>query len=157
MEKIKIEKLKKENVESVFQIEKTFFDVQNSDSIEASLNSETLQYFLLYVDENLVGFLECSIVLDEAELFEIAIDVKFQGKGYSKILMKYFLDFCEKRKVRTIFLEVNKINSKAISLYKKFGFISYGERKKYYGDNDAILMRLERNWLCLKYVLFKIW
>lgn len=145
MEKFRVEKLKKENVESVFQIEKTFFDVQNLDSIDASLNSETLQYFLLFVDENLVGFLECSIVLDEAELYEIAIDVKFQGKGYSKILMKFFLDFCENEKVRTIFLEVNKINSKAISLYQKFGFISYGERKKYYGDNDAILMKLERD------------
>ena len=43
----------------------------------------------------------------------------------------------------TIFLEVNSINSKAISLYKKYGFVSYSTRKNYYGENDAILMKLE--------------
>lgn len=144
MEKIRVEKLEKKYVEDVFEIEKTFFDITNSDSILASLSSDTLEYFLLFIDEKLVGFLECSLVLDEAELYEIAIKENFQGKGYSKILMQYFLDFCDCKKIRTIFLEVNKINSKAISLYEKFGFCIYGERKKYYGDNDAILMKLDR-------------
>lgn len=141
---MRVEKLKKEYVKSVFEIEKIFFDVQNSDSILASLDSNNLDYFLLFCDEKLVGFLECSVVLDEAELYEIAIASNFQGKGYSNILMQYFLDFCDSKNVSTIFLEVNKINNKAISLYKKFGFAEYGVRKKYYGDNDAILMKRTR-------------
>ena len=29
------------------------------------------------------------------------------------------------------------------SLYKKFGFVEYGIRKKYYGENDAVLMKLD--------------
>jgi hypothetical protein len=38
---------------------------------------------------------------------------------------------------------VSRINQKAISLYDKFGFKEYAVRKNYYGENDAILMKLE--------------
>lgn len=143
MDKTKIEKLKVEQVEDVFEIEKTFFDVTNSSSIKESLSSETLNYFVLKLDEEIIGFLECSCVLDEAELYEIAIKQEYQGKGYSKYLMEYFLLFCKDKNIKTIFLEVNTINNKAISLYEKFGFIRYSVRKNYYGDNDAILMKFD--------------
>ena len=141
MTKIRIEKLKKENIENVFEIEKTFFDVGSINSIENSFDSKTLEYFVLFLDEIIVGFLECSVVLDEAELYEIAIKKDFQGKGLSKYLMEYFFEYLKQKNVRTVFLEVNKINSKAISLYQKCGFEAYGDRKNYYGDNDAILMK----------------
>lgn len=144
MENFKIIKLQKEYVEDVFRIEKIFFDVKSSEHVYNSLNSETLDYFLLFVDEVFVGFLECSLVLDEAELYEIAIAKEYQGKSYSKLLMKFFLAYCESKNIRTIFLEVNRINTKAISLYHRFGFIEYAVRENYYGDNDAILMKLDR-------------
>ena len=144
MDNFLIEKLNEEMVEDVFQIEKTFFDVSKIDSIFTSLKSDNLQYFVLKINEEIVGFFECSIVLDEAELFEIAVKDEFQGKGYSKILMDYFLAVCDQKNVKTIFLEVNKINNKAIGLYTKYGFKQYAVRKKYYGENDAVLMRLER-------------
>jgi ribosomal protein S18 acetylase RimI-like enzyme len=38
---------------------------------------------------------------------------------------------------------VNTNNIKAINLYTKFGFVEYSRRKNYYGDNDAILMKLD--------------
>jgi len=141
--KIRIEKLKKNMIEDVFEIEKTFFDLKTNQSMLDSFDSKNLFYFILFLNEQIVGFLECSIVLDEAELFEIAIKKEFQGQKLSVKLMNYFIDFCKKKNVSTIFLEVNIINSKAISLYEKFGFVRYGIRKKYYGDNDAVLMKLD--------------
>ena len=144
MDRIKIKKLTIDDVENVFQIEKTFFDVTEKQSIISSLEKDNLHYFVLLCDDKIIGFLECSIILDEAELYEIAIDQEFQGKGFSNYLMEYFFKFCNSKNVRTIFLEVNTINSKAINLYKKFGFVEYSVRKKYYGNNDAILMKCER-------------
>ena len=144
MKNIRIEKLKKEMIEDVFEIEKTFFDVTSTCSILSSFENENLQYFVLFVNKQIAGFLECSIVLDEAELFEIAIKKEFQGQKYSIDLMNHFINYCKEKNVNTIFLEVNIINNKAISLYEKFGFVKYGVRKKYYGDNDAVLMRLTR-------------
>ena len=141
--KIRIEKLEKNMIEDVFEIEKTFFDLKTNQSMLDSFDSKNLFYFVLFLNEQIVGFLECSIVLDEAELFEIAIKKEFQGQKLSVKLMNYFIDFCKKKNVSTIFLEVNIINSKAISLYEKFGFVRYGIRKKYYGENDAVLMKLD--------------
>jgi len=141
--KIRIEKLKKNMIEDVFEIEKTFFDLKTNQSMLDSFDSKNLFYFILFLNEQIVGFLEFSIFLDEAELFEIAIKKEFQGQKLSVKLMNYFIDFCKKKNVSTIFLEVNIINSKAISLYEKFGFVRYGIRKKYYGDNDAVLMKLD--------------
>jgi ribosomal-protein-alanine N-acetyltransferase len=142
MANFRIEKLTKEMVENVFEIEKAFFDVTTNQTILDSFDSDNLFYFVLFLDDEVVGFLEGSIVLDEAELFEIAIKENFQGKKYSLKLMDYFLSYCKEKNVETIFLEVNTINSKAISLYEKYGFEKYFVRKKYYGDNDAILMKL---------------
>ena len=136
-----IKQLSMEMVEDVFQIEKTFFPVSDNGSILSSFKNNNLNYFVLFLDEKIIGYLECSIVLDEAELYEIAIMEEYQGCGYSKVLMDYFVNFCNDKKVYTIFLEVNRNNNKAISLYEKFGFVEYSVRKNYYGDNDAILMK----------------
>lgn len=145
MANFRIEKMTADMVENVFDIERTFFDVSTKQSILDSFDSNNLFYFVLFLDESIIGFLEGSIVLDEAELFEIAIKNEFQGKKYSLKLMDYFIDYCKANNVATIFLEVNTINSKAIALYEKYGFEKYSIRKKYYGENDAILMKL-----CLK-------
>ena len=57
--------------------------------------------------------------------------------------MDYLFDICKQRNCNTIFLEVNTINYKAINLYNKYGFKQYSLRKNYYGNNDAILMKVE--------------
>lgn len=143
MENFRIEKLEKKYIEDVFLIEKTFFGLENSSVIESSLSSEILDYYVLLDGENVIGFYECSIVLDEAELFDIAIKEEYQGKKLSNILMNHLIENCRHRQVGTIFLEVNTNNIKAINLYAKFGFKEYSRRKNYYGDSDAVLMRLE--------------
>ena len=143
MENYKIVALEKKYVEDVFLLEKTFFDLKNSSVIEDSLDSKTLDYYVLLDGENVIGFYECSIVLDEAELFDIAVMVEYQGKKLASKLMEHLIENCKEKKVRTIFLEVNINNIKAIKLYEKYGFKEYSRRKNYYGDSDAILMKLE--------------
>ena len=44
-----------------------------------------------------------------------------------------------------ILLEVNEKNDSAINLYKKIGFYLINIRKKYYGNEDALIMRKEVN------------
>lgn len=143
MENYRIERLEKKYIEDVFLLEKTFFGLENSSVIESSLSSETLDYYVLLEREKVVGFYECSVVLDEAELFDIAVKEEYQGKKLSNVLMNHLIENCRHRQVRTIFLEVNINNIKAINLYAKFGFKEYSRRKNYYGDSDAVLMKLE--------------
>ncbi len=83
------------------------------------------------------------------DLFEIAIDVQYQGKGFGNELLEKSLEMIlsdEKYKDRDkeemkIFLEVNQKNLNAIKLYKKNDFEEISVRKNYYGLNeDALIM-----------------
>ena len=138
-----IRKLTNDDVVSVFEIEKKLIGTGSIDDIKKSLESDVINYFVLKNNGVVLGFLELSTLPPEMELFDIAIDEEFQGKGYAKLLMNFMIDFAKENKCETIFLEVNRINQKAISLYDKFGFKEYAVRKNYYGENDAILMKLE--------------
>ena len=60
---------------------------QKDISIENTIESTTLSYYVLFKDNDVIGFFECSIISPEAELYDIVIDEKYQGLGYSKILM----------------------------------------------------------------------
>ena len=92
-------------------------------------------------NEEIVGFIEISIICPDCELYDIAIKKQYQKKHLSNILMDYLMNICKEKKCETIFLEVNSINSRAINLYKKYGFTKYSVRKNYYGKFDAILMK----------------
>lgn len=83
------------------------------------------------------------------DLFEIAIDGQYQGKGFGNKLFEKALELIlsdEKYRNRDkedmkIFLEVNRKNLKAIKLYKKNNFEEISVRKNYYGLNeDALIM-----------------
>jgi len=141
---IKIKPLTLEYIEDVARLESKLIAKTSKEAVRKTLESKTNFYFILLNEKEVVGFLQCSIISPESELYEIGIDENFQGSGYAKMLMEYYLDYAKKKGCDTILLEVNKINMKAISLYKKYGFCKYGERKNYYGVNqDAVLMKLK--------------
>ena len=58
--------------------------------------------------------------------------------------MKLLNNIIKKLNLENIYLEVSRINQKAISLYEKIGFKENGIRKNYYSNNtDAILYKME--------------
>ena len=135
--------LENDDVSAVCEIESSLIGQTSEEKIRNTIESSTLFYYVLKLDNKVIGFYECSIISPEAELFDIAISKDFQGQGYSNLLMQNLIDVCKKCGCNTIFSEVNSINHKAIKLYEKFGFNKYSLRKNYYGDNDAILMKCE--------------
>jgi len=66
-------------------------------------------------------------------LHHFGIDPKYQGKGYSKLLLDKSLKYAQKQGLQ-IKLEVHKDNNIAIDLYKKYGF-------KYLGDYIVFIIR----------------
>jgi ribosomal-protein-alanine N-acetyltransferase len=81
-------------------------------------------------------------LFDQAQITTIGVAKKYQGKGYSKILMDELIKIAVENNCDTISLEVRISNFKAISLYQNYGFININTRKNYYADNneDAYLM-----------------
>lgn len=94
-----------------------------------------------YYNNDLIGYINFSIIYERVELNYIFIKKEYRNKGFGKELMKYFIEFCNN--VSNITLEVNVNNIAAIKLYESFGFEKIAIRKNYYNNDDAILMKKE--------------
>ncbi len=66
----------------------------------------------------------------------VSVNSAHQGKGIAKELMKNTIEFAVSKKSHIIELEVNHLNNSAILLYKKFDFISIGNK-----DNNLIMQK----------------
>jgi [ribosomal protein S18]-alanine N-acetyltransferase len=92
-------------------------------------------------DGSLAGYLCLKLVLDEAEILDVAVSDSLRGRGIGRILVECALGFCRRRDARVVSLEVRASNHPAIALYQRLGFRESGRRKGYYENGeDAILM-----------------
>ena len=100
----------------------------------------------LDVDGEMAAFAVTQVVLDEATLFNIAVDPAYQRKGLGRQLLEHLISELEKRDVSTLWLEVRASNIAAIALYESLGFNEATIRRNYYptkeGREDAIIMAL---------------
>ena len=100
------------------------------------------QLYVLEEENEIVGFIGFWITFEQCQLTNIAIAKKWQGKGYSKVLMKHMIQKAQEAHCEHISLEVRKSNHRAQQLYRSFAFIEVNKRERYYTDNyeDAIIM-----------------
>lgn len=113
------------------------------------LNNQGDRYLNLKLEKEnqIVGFAICHKTLDEATLFNIAINPDFQGKGYGKTLLEGLISQLKQQQIVTLWLEVRESNQTAIHLYQKLDFVEVDIRKNYYptpdgGKENAIVMAL---------------
>ena len=112
----------------------------NLEQIEADMKQANTEYFYLYDDQTLIGFLALQDLAGELEITQLAVKKAYQGQGLANQLMVFLVDRPER-----IFLEVRASNQVARALYEKHGFQPVGQRKNYYQNpvEDAILMARE--------------
>ncbi len=149
MTKVIIREMILDDIDEIYEIEKRSFSMPWSKSSFYQEISDNLvaHYYVIGVNNNLIGYIGIWKILDEGHITNVAIDPDYRGKGYSKQLVSYALDEMEKLEVRRFTLEVRETNIIAQKLYSKFGFSVEGRRKKYYTDTqeDALLMWLSLN------------
>ena len=109
-------------------------------------NNRGERYLNLKLVENnhIIGFAICQTVLDEATLFNIAVEPTRQGKGMGELLLRELMTRLTERAVKTLWLEVRESNP-ARHLYEKLGFNEVDIRKNYYplpngGRENAVVM-----------------
>lgn len=117
-----------------------------SEKTFASNQGERFINLRLDVDGKMAAFAITQVVLDEASLFNIAVDPAFQRRGLGRQLLQHLIDELIKLDVLTLWLEVRASNLPAIALYEQLGFNQVSRRPNYYptasGREDAILMAL---------------
>ncbi|WP_392432379.1 ribosomal protein S18-alanine N-acetyltransferase [Yersinia sp. HM-2024] len=131
---------------TAYQIEQASHAFPWTEKTLASNQGERYLNFKLNVGEQMAGFAITQIVLDEATLFNIAIDPKYQRQGCGRLLLEHVITELEKRQIVTLWLEVRASNARAIALYESLGFNEVSVRRNYYpsvdGREDAIMMAL---------------
>lgn len=112
------------------------------DQTLSDMNQTDSNYYLAFAkNDNLIGFLATTMIMDEIEITNLAVSQGYQNQGVADLLLKELL-----RQDGTFFLEVRQSNQKAQKLYIKNGFDSYFVRKNYYQNptEDALLMKREK-------------
>ncbi|ECG8588530.1 ribosomal-protein-alanine N-acetyltransferase [Salmonella enterica subsp. salamae] len=141
-----ISSLNQSDLPAAYQIEQRAHAFPWSEKTFASNQGERYLNFQLTADGRMAAFAITQVVLDEATLFNIAVDPHFQRRGLGRMLLEHLIDELEKRGVVTLWLEVRASNVAAIALYESLGFNEATIRRDYYptaeGREDAIIMAL---------------
>lgn len=129
-----IRKMEIKDADSVYRIEnQAFFEPWSKKSLIKDLVSNSfLSHYVYEYEGRIVGFYIASHVLDEVEIFTIAVDSAYRNMGIGKAMLDHLIDISKKRNDKEIYLEVSTKNIAAINLYRKFDFKIIGIRKNYY-------------------------
>ncbi len=102
--------------------------------------------WVLWRDEELVGYLFYSEAVQEAHVLNLCIRPSYRRQGLGQYLMRHLLDRLRLSDAETVFLEVRVSNRAALRLYEALGFNGIGERKNYYpnhqGRENALVMAM---------------
>lgn len=140
---MRIEKMTSGHLDDVYIIEtECFSHPWSRQSLEEELDNETSLFLVAKEENEVIGYIGMSIVIDEGYIFNVAVRESYRNKGVATALINELVTYGKKNNLSFITLEVRKSNLPAISLYSKFGFLKAGERKDYYSNpkENAILM-----------------
>lgn len=90
----------------------------------------------------IIGYIFGRTVLDEAEVFRLAVASGYRRHGVARKLLAHAVCLLHERRVSRCFLELRSSNEPARKLYEGAGFKQTGCRGKYYSGplEDAIVM-----------------
>lgn len=115
-------------------------DFNKKYDIENFLNLDYGKIYVYEENESVIGFIQLEEHYEILDIINIAVDKENHNKNIGTKLIEFST---KDTKAEKIMLEVRESNISAIKLYEKNGFIEINRRKKYYGNEDAIIM--ERN------------
>lgn len=140
---LQIHDMKKENLEQVAAIERNSFSMPWSlKSFEETLDNPNAFYIVAEENGQVAGYCGAYLVLDEADVNQVAVLSSCRNRGIGKKIMKALLQRLEEAGAAAVTLEVRQSNKAAIALYESLGFVTEGIRKNFYEKpvEDALIM-----------------
>ncbi|MBP2259035.1 ribosomal-protein-alanine N-acetyltransferase [Virgibacillus campisalis] len=149
MAELMIRKMEVKDIPQVMEVELASFQTHWPEDIfhQEVVENQHAHYFVMVLDNKIIGYAGLWIVLDDAQITNIAILPKFRGNKLGEKLFQYVAYQAMKNGVKRLSLEVRKSNVIAQKMYRKFGLVPGGIRKNYYTDDqeDAIVMWVKLN------------
>lgn len=96
--------------------------------------------YLAADEDGVVGFAGAMLVADEAHVTNLLVDPDRRRQGMGFELMKSLIEAAVEAGARHLTLEVRSRNEAARGLYARLGLAPVGIRKRYYGDDDALIL-----------------
>jgi [ribosomal protein S18]-alanine N-acetyltransferase len=96
-------------------------------------------------DGSLAGYAVASVVIDQGEILNLAVDPGSWHRGLGRVLLSAMLDMFRREGVAAVHLEVRQSNAAALRLYEHAGFRAVSTRRAYYRNptENALTMSLE--------------
>lgn len=145
-EGLEIKRMEHAHAEQVYQIEElSFITPWSRKSIRSEIDNKAGRYIVILDGEKVAAYGGFWLVLDEANINNVAVHPDYRGRGISKLLMNTLIQMAMAEGAKHMYLEVRSSNSVAQGLYRGLGFKMIGLRSGYYIDTgeDAIVMMKE--------------
>lgn len=135
----------KKDIPVVARLERELYPQPWSEKdFEEILAQEPFWFWVAKKENEIVGYLVCQVVGEEAELHNIAVAKAHQRQGIGKQLLQKLIGDLKQKNISEIYLMVRASNLPAQKLYASLGFEKVGMRPNYYNDpkEEAWIYRL---------------
>ena len=144
MNSLQIDKFGEQDFEAVLKLEAEYGkEMYSLQTLTDAFNNSNYHIYCAKLDGEVVGYLMVTIIMEECELLKIIVNNSHKRKGIASSLIERLKIDCQKNNIKHIYLEVRNQNLPANNLYKKIVFNKVSMRPKYYGDDDALIYRLD--------------
>lgn len=134
--------------------EANFNDIDSIDNLGKLINDNFNNVFNVYdiLENNIsriyvyeknnkvIAFLHIEVLYENADIINIVVNPEYRNQYIASLLLSYMINNLNNN-IETITLEVSADNTAALNLYKKFNFEIINERKNYYKNKSAYIMR----------------
>lgn len=139
MDNINISKMNISDISEVKELEKAQnICILSENAIKNDLNDENYIYLVARKDNEIIGYIATSKVIDTVDILSIVIKEEYKKRGIATKLLQFIFEL---ENISKVMLEVRRSNIPAQRLYEKLGFNNIYTRKNYYPDNheDALI------------------
>jgi ribosomal-protein-alanine N-acetyltransferase len=141
VETVLIRPLAEGDLPSILRIEQATYPTPWTEGIfRDELAAPGRVYLVAEENDEVVGYSGLMVVLPEAHVTSVTVDPQRRG---SRIGTRLMLRICQEALAagaNSLTLEVRVSNRNAQALYQRFGMAPVGVRKRYYKDEDALVM-----------------
>jgi ribosomal-protein-alanine N-acetyltransferase len=141
---VHIDVMRRRHVRHVLRIEQQVYPRPWSAAVfhsELAQVGQSRAYLVAEVSGRLVGYAGLWFTPDGAHITNIAVDPRWQRRHIATRLLLALARRASARGSAALTLEVRTSNAAGQALYRRFGFVPAGMRRKYYeGVEDAIVM-----------------
>lgn len=141
VETILIRPLVEEDLGAVIRIEAATYPTPWTEGIfRDELAAPGRVYLVAEANGEVVGYSGLMLVLPEAHVTSVTVDPQRRGSRIgTRLMLKMCLEALSAG-ANSLTLEVRVSNRNAQALYQRFGMAPVGVRKRYYKDEDALVM-----------------